>query len=175
MGILVPSITVTQKEKLENLAIEENINIGISWPFTDILDFKKYFYQAVTSIKQAQNFGKTNKVLVYTDYSFYDLLFNYEGKISLKSYCHPALEILREYDDTNKTELYITLKTFLNLHKNRTATAEALFLHRNSVNYRINQIIKITDLDLGNISTVYSLIDSFRIENFIETMDILDL
>lgn len=175
VGMLVPSISIKQKEKLEKLVVEENINAGISWPFTNILDFKKYFYQAVTSIKQAQSFGKTNKVLVYTDYSFYDLLFNYEGKISLKNYCHPALETLKKYDNTNKTELYITLKTFLNLHGNRTATAEALFLHRNSVNYRINQIIEITGLDLDDINTIYSLIDSFRIENFIETMDILDL
>ena len=89
------------------LVKEENINIGISWPFTDILDFKKHFYQAVVSIKQAQNFGKTNKVLVYTDYSFYDLLFNYTDKIPLKNYCHPALQILKEYDNSNKSELVL--------------------------------------------------------------------
>ena len=175
IGILVPSISTKQKEKLKKLVTEENINIGISWPFTDILDFKKHFYQAVVSIKQAQNFGKTNKVLVYTDYSFYDLLFNYTGKIPLKNYCHPALQILKEYDNSNKSELYITLKTFLNSYKNRKATAEALFLHRNSVTYRIDQIVEITGLDLNDINTIYSLVDSFRIESFIETADMLDI
>lgn len=175
VGILVPSISAKQKEELEKLVTEENINIAISWPFSDILDFKKYFYQAVAAIKQAQHFGKTNKVLSYTDYSFYDLLFNYTGKMPLKSYCHPALLMLKEYDSSNKTELYITLKTYLSLYKNRKATAKVLFLHRNSVAYRIDQITEITGLDLNDINTIYSLMDSFRIKSFIDTANLLDI
>ena len=175
IGILVPSVSSTQREELSNLAVAENINIGLSWPFTDILEFKKYFYQAVVSIKQAQNFGEINKVLNYTDYSFYDLLFNYTGKTSLQNYCHPSLEILKEYDKSNNTELYITLKTFLNLNRNLKTTAEALFLHRNSVTYRVNRIVEVTGLDLNEINTIYALVDSFRIETFLESADMLNL
>ncbi len=52
VGILVSSISIKQKEKLEKLAVEENVNAGISWPFTDILEFKKYFCQAVTQLSK---------------------------------------------------------------------------------------------------------------------------
>lgn len=175
IGILVPSVSSKQREELSALVIAENINIGLSWPFTDILEFKKYFSQAVVSIKQAQNFGETNKVLNYTDYSFYDLLFNYTGKTSLQNYCHPSLEILKEYDKSNNTELYITLKTFLNLNRNLKITAEALFLHRNSVTYRVNRIVEVTGLDLNDTNTIYALVDSFRIETFLESADMLNL
>ncbi|WP_291636024.1 helix-turn-helix domain-containing protein [Clostridium sp.] len=168
IGILVPSVSSKQREKLSELVSTENLNIGLSWTFRNILDFKKYFTQAIASIKQAQNFGITNKVLDYTDYSFYDLLFHYTSKISLQNYCHPALQMLKEYDKSNKTELYITLKTFLNSNKNLKTTSESLFLHRNSVTYRINQIVKVTGIDLNAISTIYALVDSFRIEDFLE-------
>lgn len=168
IAILVPSITMDQRNELESLTSSEEINIGISWPFKNIFDFKKYFYQAVHAIKQAQNFGATNMVLDYTDYSYYDLLFNYSGKIALNDFCHPSLQILKEYDKTNNTELYKTLETYLKSNRNLGKTAETLFLHRNSVTYRINRIIEITDLDLTDINTVFNLHYSFRIINFLE-------
>lgn len=174
ISILVPSISADQREELSKLVNEEDINIGISWTFTDILDFKKYFTQAVASIKQAQSFREVNKVLNYTDYSFYDFLYNYNGETSLQNFCHPSLQILKEYDQSNKTELYLTLKTFLDSNKNLGETAQTLFLHRNSVIYRLKRIIELTSLDLNHMNTIYSLIDSFRIESFLSAEDILN-
>ncbi|AKL96442.1 carbohydrate diacid regulator [Clostridium aceticum] len=174
IGILVPSISSKQRNALSELASDEEIYIGISWPFKNILDFRRYFAQAVVSIKQAQSFEETNEVVDYTNYSFYDLLHHCTDKISLQNYCHPALQILKEYDLCNKTQLYITLKTFLNSNRNLGTTGESLFLHRNSVTYRINRIIEVTGLNLNDINTVYSLVDSFRIEAFLEAADIFN-
>lgn len=175
IGILVSEISLEQENKLLSLATSEDVNIGVSWPFNDVLDFRRYFYQAVASIKQAQSFGKTNRVLKYRDYSFYDLLFNYSGRIPLHNFSHPALKILKEYDESNNTEFYITLETFLNSSLNIKTTAEILFLHRNSVNYRLNKIIELTNLDLDNNETVFSLVDSFRIQKFLNSRDKLDM
>ncbi|WP_092329593.1 helix-turn-helix domain-containing protein [Desulfosporosinus hippei] len=47
------------------------------------------------------------------------------------------------------------------------ATAEALFVHRNTLIYRINHINQLTNLDLNNINAVHALIDSFRIKKFL--------
>jgi len=170
IAILVPLVSIKQKEELANLAECEDINIGISWSFTEILEFKMHFKQSVSSIKQAQSLGHTNQVFDYTAFSYYDLLYNYTGKIPLQNYCHPALTILKEYDKTNNTELYITLRTYLHYNKNLRATAEALFLHRNSLTYRINRINDLTGLDLNDINVIYSLIDSFRINNFLNSI-----
>lgn len=174
IAILVSSISTRQRDELSQLVILENINIGISWSFSDILDFRKYFAQAVSSIKQAQSFGLINKVLNYTDYSFYNLLYHYNGKLPLQNYCHPSLQILRDYDKSNNTELYITLKAFLNSNRNLGITAEILFLHRNSVTYRINRIVEITGINLNDINTIYALVDSFRINDFLDSIDILN-
>ncbi len=62
IGILVDSISMDQREKLKELTQTEDINVGISWPFTDIIQFRRYFYQAVISIKQAQHFEETKNV-----------------------------------------------------------------------------------------------------------------
>ncbi|MGE5679019.1 MAG: PucR family transcriptional regulator [Pseudomonadota bacterium] len=164
--ILVPDVSEEQKAELERLAGEETVSIGISWPFADIIEFKRHFNQAVASIKQAQRFGINSRVFDYENYYFYDLLYNYSGRLSLKDYCHPSLQILRGYDRENNTELYITLRTFLECNKNHRTAAEALFIHRNSLMYRLNRIQQLTKLDLNNSGAVNSLMDSFRIETF---------
>ncbi|MBP1927145.1 hypothetical protein J2Z76_003018 [Sedimentibacter acidaminivorans] len=166
IAILVSSISEKQRKELTFLAKRENINIGISWPFEDILDFKRFFNQAVTCIKQAHHFGKTNQIFDYTYFSYYDLMYNYSGKIDLKNYIHPALKILKNYD----TDFYTTLKTYLECNKNLGETSELLFIHRNTLNYRINRIKQLTGLNLENSNVIYSLIDSFRIEAFLESM-----
>lgn len=167
IGILVPSVSEKQIEELFKLAQNEDVSIGISWPFSNITEFKRYFNQAVACIKQAQRFGKVNQVFDYSDFHYYDLLYNYTGKIPLEHYCHPALKVLREYDKANNTELYVTLRTYLECEKNLRATAEALFIHRNTLIYRINRINQLTRLNLDSVNTVYSLMTSFKIETFL--------
>jgi hypothetical protein len=167
IGILVPSVSSEQREALGELASKEDVCIGISWPFCDLGDFKRHFYQAVTSIKQAQRFGDPNRVLDYTSYACYDLYYNYTGKIPLSNYCHPSLQTLKQYDEENHTELYRTLRTYLEMDKNLNATAAALYIHRNTLHYRINRIVELTNLDLKDQNVTYSLMDSFRIRAFL--------
>lgn len=167
MSILVPSISEQQKEALKNLAEREGVGIGISWPFANIIEFKRHFNQAVISIKLAQHFGLFNQIFEYTQYYYYDLLNNYTGKIPLDEYCHPALQRLKEYDERNKTELYISLRTFIEHNQNLCLTAEALFIHRNTLVYRLRRIQQITNLDLKDIGILYSLMDAFRIDAFL--------
>lgn len=167
IAVLVPSISQEQRLDLDKLVKMEEINIGISWEFTDIFEFKKFFYQAVTSIKLAHN--ATNMVIDYTDYAFYDLLLNYSGRIPLDNFCHPSLKLLKEYDSNNNTELYMTLNVYLKCNRNLGITAKELFLHRNTVTYRINRIVEISGIDFNDINTINSLVDSYRIESFLES------
>lgn len=167
IGILVPSVSQKQREDLAGLAHKEDVSIGLSWPFTDIMEFKRHFYQAVTSIKLAQRFGQASQVFDYSDYYYYDLLYNYKGKSPLEHYCHPALKTLREYDRASNTDLYNTLRTYLEHGKNLRTTAEALFIHRNTLNYRIQRINQLISLDLNSVNVLHSLMNSFRIEIFL--------
>lgn len=175
IGILVPEISSDQRHALSELAILENINIGISWLFFDILDLKKYFHQSVASIKQAQLLGETNQVLDYTDYAFYHLLNQIWGKASLNTFCHPALIVLKDYDKNNSADFYRTLETFLSANKNLKETAEILNLHRNSLTYRIARIRDLTNLDFNDNNTVFSLMYSFRLVNYLESSEIFNL
>lgn len=163
IGVLVPDVSYEQKERLKSLASEENINVGISWKFDDINQFSRHFYQAVTCIKQSRYFNTGIHVHDYTDFSCYDMLLNCWGETMLENYCHPALKIIYNYD----IELHETLKKYLECSKNATFAAEQLFIHRNTLNYRIKKIEELTGLDLDNHNVVQCLMDSFRIESLL--------
>lgn len=165
--ILVPKLGLEQKKALMKLSQKEQIDIGISWPFSEIKHLKKYFNQAVHTIQLARKLNLTSHVSYYSHYSFYHLIKNYKEGIPLADFTHPALKVLREYDQENKTEYYVTLRSFLECDKNLQQAANKLFIHKNTLVYRINRIKKIIDMDLTQPEETYSLMDSFRIETFL--------
>lgn len=61
-----------------------------------------------------------------------------------------GIQQLREYDKQNHTNYMQTLITYLNHERNVIETSEALFVHRNTLAYRVNKIEEITGLNLND-------------------------
>jgi DNA-binding PucR family transcriptional regulator len=55
---------------------------------------------------------------------------------------------LKEHDRTRRSDLVRTLKTYFAVGANASEAADRLFLHRNSMIYRLERIQKLTGLDL---------------------------
>ena len=58
------------------------------------------------------------------------------------------VEPLQEYDRTRRSDLILTLKTYFASGGNASEAADRLFLHRNSMLYRLERIQKLIGLDL---------------------------
>jgi DNA-binding PucR family transcriptional regulator len=58
------------------------------------------------------------------------------------------IEPLREHDRARRSDLVRTLKTYFTAGGNASEAADRLFLHRNSMLYRLERIQKLTGLDL---------------------------
>lgn len=163
---LTSGVAPVQHGALEKLALQDNARIGISWRFSDIMDFHHYFNQSVSVIKLAEKHQDKNRVVNFTNYAFYALLENYTGKYPLDWYCHPALTQLRLHDQSHHTEYYETLRTFMITRCNQKQSAEQLFIHRNTLQYRLNRITALTGLDLSESMTTWVLLISFAIEKY---------
>jgi Purine catabolism regulatory protein-like family/PucR C-terminal helix-turn-helix domain len=62
-----------------------------------------------------------------------------------------VLGVLMEYDEAHHAGLLATLRTFLAQSGSWTRTAEELFLHINTVRYRITRVEKLTGRDLSRL------------------------
>lgn len=161
---LTSGVDPQQREALENLAQHDNARVGISWRFSNIMDFHHHFNQSVSVIKLTEKYGDSRHVVDFTDYAFYALLENYVGKYPLSWYCHPALAQLKSHDQRHNTEYYKTLRTFILTRCSQKQAASQLFIHRNTLQYRLARIAELTGLDLGESMTEWVLLVAFAIE-----------
>ena len=65
-------------------------------------------------------------------------------------YCNNKLAKLEEYDHANGTFLQETLLSYYMNGFNSAKTAEVLFIHRNSLNYRLKKIEELLELEIND-------------------------
>ena len=64
---------------------------------------------------------------------------------------HPAIRILKEYDEREQTELVKTVYEYMKNQYNITHTAAALFIHRTTLLFRLNRIQVLTELNWNSM------------------------
>lgn len=129
--------------ELGNQIDPTQLTIGIGNSIDFISDITKSYNQAVNAI-MAKEIAEQNKNIVrYNSIGILQLFFEAENIHFLKSYYKTVLNKLINYDKKNNTELVKTLGAFLQENCNIIKTADRLFIHRNTLNYRINRICEI--------------------------------
>lgn len=96
------------------------------------------------------------------------MLDRMEDKPLLEQCRHPVLASLETYDAGKNTELYETLKIYTKTGFSKNHTAELMFMHRNTVNYRIQQIENMFSVDFSDPSLLFKLQYSFYIDAFLK-------
>jgi hypothetical protein len=73
------------------------------------------------------------------------------------------LSPLLDYDAVHGTELVRTLRVFLDCSGSWTKAAEAMFVHVNSLRYRMRRVEELTGLDLGSLADQAALLLALRL------------
>ncbi len=134
-------------EKLKEFMEQTNSWCGISPEFCNIFEMKE-------PLAMASSAARLGDHLVGSVTDFEDCALFYALEIlkeNTSSYIlHPAIEILRKYDRKNHTDLANTLRVFLDCERNYIQSAGQLFIHRNTLLYRLKRIRELTGLDLDS-------------------------
>jgi DNA-binding PucR family transcriptional regulator len=88
----------------------------------------------------------------------------------LSEYSKGKLGRLINNDMLHKTELYSTLSVYLENNGNITVTAEKLFIHPNTLRYRINKIEKLLKTDLSNFESIVELSIAYKIDQLLNSI-----
>ena len=156
------------KDNFDRFCTSQHLVAGVSDIFTDPVQFPEYFEQASGVVRLAQKLNRNTSVLMFRDYAFYILLDNIDNQHKLKAIAHPALTTLRNYDEEKKSSLFETLRAFISYGFSPTETADALFLHRNTFNYRKRKIEEICGISLEDNMTRFQLACSYRIFDYLD-------
>ncbi|MCP8615265.1 PucR family transcriptional regulator [Salirhabdus salicampi] len=134
-----------------------NFTIGISDPYYDLDEIKKSYLEAKQTTDLAKEFLGSNTVSLYKDLGVLKILALIENKNELYRYCNETLGELISNDKSNKDNLCNTLEVYLEKNGNVTEAAKELYVHPNTLNYRIKKINKVLSIDLSQASIRLSL------------------
>jgi len=123
---------------------------GIGAPADDLGEWNTSFRQAGQALEMARRLGE-KKPLYFPDLSVYRLLLQIEQSPELIAFQEEMLGPLLAYEGGR--ELLRTLEAYFEKNGNLSQTAEALFVHRNTLLYRMDRIGEITHLDLDRSET----------------------
>jgi len=123
---------------------------GVGRPAEELLTWKDSHREAAQSLGMAARL-KEDQPLYFGDLSVYRLLFQIEGNPELEAFCREALGPLYHY--AGGGDLLETLEAFCERLGNLSQTAEKLFIHRNSLLYRMERIEQLAGLDMNNPDT----------------------
>ncbi|MCH3963971.1 MAG: PucR family transcriptional regulator ligand-binding domain-containing protein [Clostridium sp.] len=148
------------------------VSIGIGGMCKELGKFKTVILEARKSLEIAKKFSRNNCIVNYKDLGVFRLFFEMNSYKEMRRLFDENLMKLKEYDEKNSSNLVKTLDAYLKNNRNLGNTAEELYLHRNTMKYRIKRIEEILDCDLKNEETVFNIKLSMRIGIFLRLLRI---
>lgn len=148
--------------KLESYLKKKNLVMGVSDSFHDLYDYKIFENEAKSSINYRNFLTNQSHIIFYERVKQYDL-FSHFTPNQLTYYCNQKLYSLYLHEKNEKTEYIKTLRIYLECNHSVKDTAELLFIHRNTVNYRIQKIKELLDMEISDQSLTNELLFSCQI------------
>lgn len=132
---------------------KENALLGVGKLTKSIRCLYKSYRQAV-SIVQLQESKKLDPSLYfYPDLGLYRLILGIEDREIMEEFYATTLEPLAEYDMKNGSDLIAVLDAYLRHNGSVKETADELFVHRNTINYKLNKMENLLHRDLSCLDT----------------------
>lgn len=140
-----------------------NLTVGVSNNFGSLTQFHAAYVQAQKAIGIGRRIDKEKHLFLYEDYTYYYMMEICSNNYDLKSFCHPSILELLYRDTMDGTSHLRTLYQYLCNRNSLIKTAEDLGVHRNTIKYRISQIMEITGADLSDGLVIFTLLKSLQI------------
>jgi purine catabolism regulator len=156
-------------ETLETEISGIEVEIGIGKVY-EILSISKSFNEAQDSFNMASGLRK-GKVVHYDNHMIVNLLRGDNSNEKLMDFYKNTIGKLVEYDKENGTNLVETMEAYFRQNGNITEAAKELFVHRNTLIYRIDKIKMILDSDLKDSEELLEIQLGFKIRNILKSSE----
>jgi len=136
-------------EKLNEKFPKFGIVASLGGTAKTLRDVRRSYMQGNKALWLAESTATVKSVYEYEQLGIYKLLFEIPNE-QLKEYYEEVIEPLNEYDRKYKMDLVPSLFVYFEENGNVVRTAKRLYLHRNTLDYRLKKIEEITGKKLNN-------------------------
>jgi PucR family transcriptional regulator, proline-responsive transcriptional activator len=124
---------------------------GIGNEYSSILQLRKSYLEALEVINAAKFIGKPEQLpFKYSKLGIFRYLEMISSHHTKTNYINMDLQILEKKDQESQTKLLQTMEIYLLNNCRIKPTAEQLYIHTNTLKYRLNQIAELTSIDFDD-------------------------
>lgn len=112
------------------------------------------FKQATKALGIGKKLESERKIYLYKDIAFISLLSSFKGNNEMK-------KIIENLETENQLNLLSTLSTYISMNGQVNKSAEALHIHRNTLNYRLEKVEEVTGKNPKNFMDLFQLYTAY--------------
>lgn len=149
--------------KLAGFIRDSFLNAGYSRRLLGHFNFHRQYVQASISLQVGRRKNPHQWIHRFNDIALIYLLEQTTRKLPAYMVCHEKLLELKYKSEKSGSQLYQTLRCYLENHQSIAKTAQALYIHRSTLLYRLDRIHEIMKSDYTDPDEVLYLLLSFRL------------
>ena len=159
---LVLNRIIENADKKHHITLKAGIGSSVEY----LEDVKTSRREAAEAVKVASLSDTEERLFFYKEQGIYTFISKVTDSRFLDDYVAKNIGKLIDADEINNGSLCETLASFLNHNCNVKETAQSLFIHRNTLNYRLNKIKELLGSDFENLDKCLELKLAFIIRSY---------
>ena len=149
--------------KMLGICRSQRCRAAVSDVQDNFMDTPRAYRQACETLRICDAMGLSGEVTCYGDVAAYQPYLNFSSVGELEAFCHPAVITLRAHDLAHAVQLLPTLSAYLKNDRDALKTAAELYVHRNTLTYRMKRILELCPLDLDDFNVRHRVLESILV------------
>lgn len=155
------------RENCKNNFPDLSFTVSMGNSYSEFSQIRRSYLESEKAIKASRAENNLDSNVFYSDIGAYKLLTEIENSSLLKQYYVDTLGRLEQYDIQNKSDFMEILYTFLQEDGSYIQTSGRLFMHRNTLLYKINKIDEILKVDLSDPKVRFEIHLGFMVKKLL--------
>ncbi len=146
-----------------------SISMGVSKPVNSFEDFHRAYDYAKQSVHIGQilHHELNGQVTNYDDLGIFKIVTTSSDSKTVEEFCLDSIGKIIQYDKDKGTELFNTLKIYMENNSNVTQASRRLFIHYNTLRYRLDCIEDLLGYSLKNPQNRITIEVAIRLYPFV--------
>jgi DNA-binding PucR family transcriptional regulator len=171
LGVRTPLVTsrsdrtiliLPEELSWESLAAALSVAFGTSTPIGvggkyQLEEVRRSLAEAIFALELGTVFQSDIPVTTFGDLGVWRILVDSNEPSKLREFVYEWIGALIDYDKLHGSELIKSLTQYLKESCATEATAKSLYIHRNTLRYRLSKVAQITGRDLGDADQRFQL------------------
>ena len=155
-------------ERRFNLSLSQGV--GRAYPLNDL---RKSFFEARIALTLPGLLGRKSYLQKFSKLGIYYPIFS-QSLDDIKGFCEEMLGKVIAYDEKTDGELMPTLRKLLDSNVNMKSTADSLFIHVNTLYYRVNKIEELLGIDFSSMNSRVNLFIAIKVWDTLKACGLME-